>query len=50
MFAPSFPSKRTHDAFRLIEHGTQQMLGLNLLILISFGQFDADESLLVLGV
>jgi hypothetical protein len=36
-----FSEQRAHDAFRLVEHRAEQMFGLNLLILISFGQLNA---------
>jgi hypothetical protein len=33
--------QRAHDAFGLFEHRTEQMLRLDLLILVSFSEFDA---------
>ena len=36
-----FSEHRPHDPFRLIEHRTEKMLRLNLLILIALGEFNA---------
>jgi len=37
-----FAEQRAHDALGLFEHCAQQMLGLDLLILVSFGEFNAS--------
>jgi hypothetical protein len=35
-----FAEQRAHDAFRLFQHGDEQVFRLDLLILIALGLFD----------
>lgn len=38
---PELTEQRAHDALSLIKHRAKNMLGLDLLILIAFSQFNA---------
>jgi hypothetical protein len=38
---PEMHQQRAYDAFGLLDHRTEKMLGLDLLILVAFGDFDA---------